>query len=53
MRSKRHLYRSPWISPAPWRVRPPDGQVIPDHHVVEEARAALGIIRSPTTAASS
>jgi hypothetical protein len=53
MLSKRHLYRSPRISPAHWRGRPPDGQVIADHHVVEDARPALGIIRSRTTAASS
>ena len=32
---KRTIYTSEWVSLAHWKVRLPDGQVIPDHHVVD------------------
>jgi 8-oxo-dGTP pyrophosphatase MutT (NUDIX family) len=41
---KRTLYTSDWVRLALWSVRLPDGRVIPDHHVVDYPRAAVGIV---------
>jgi 8-oxo-dGTP pyrophosphatase MutT (NUDIX family) len=41
---RRTLYDSPWIRLAHWAVRLPDGTVIPDHHVLEYPRAAVGVV---------
>jgi 8-oxo-dGTP pyrophosphatase MutT (NUDIX family) len=42
--AKRRLYESEWVNLAHWTVRLPDGQVIPDHHVLEYPRQAVGIL---------
>ena len=42
--SKRTLYSSPWINLDQWAVRLPDGSIIPDHHVLDYPRAAVGVI---------
>jgi 8-oxo-dGTP pyrophosphatase MutT (NUDIX family) len=41
---RRTIYDSQWIRLAHWSVRLPDGSVIPDHHVLDYPRAAVGII---------
>jgi 8-oxo-dGTP pyrophosphatase MutT (NUDIX family) len=41
---RRTLYSSPWVGLALWSVRLPDGSVIPDHHVVDYPREAVGIV---------
>jgi 8-oxo-dGTP pyrophosphatase MutT (NUDIX family) len=41
---KRTLYASEWVGLALWSVRLPDGRVIPDHHVVDYPRAAVGVV---------
>ena len=44
MLGKRSVYASEWVGLELWKVRLPDGTVIPDHHVVDYPRAAVGVI---------
>ena len=41
---KRVIYQSDWVGLEQWSVRLPDGQLIPDHHVVVYPRSAVGIV---------
>jgi 8-oxo-dGTP pyrophosphatase MutT (NUDIX family) len=41
---KRTLYASDWVGLAHWTVRLPDGHVIPDYHVVDYPRGAVGVL---------
>ena len=41
---KRTIYASEWVSLAHWKVRLPDGRVIPDHHVIDYPRGAVAVV---------
>ena len=42
--SKQVIYHSRWVGLEQWAVRLPDGQLIPEHHVVVYPRPAVGIV---------
>ncbi|HEV8675826.1 MAG TPA: NUDIX hydrolase [Methylomirabilota bacterium] len=41
---KHTVYTSEWINVEQWAVRPPDGGVIPDYHVLDYAYPAVGVV---------
>jgi 8-oxo-dGTP pyrophosphatase MutT (NUDIX family) len=41
---KQRVYASPWVNVEHWAVRLPDGQVIPDHRVIDFPDPAVGIV---------
>ena len=42
--NKRPIYHSAWVGLEHWAVQLPDGNVIPDHHVVVYPRQAVGVV---------
>src|SRR5258708_1963354 len=42
--ARRTIYKNPWVSLYVDRVRFPGGRIVPEHHVIESSKTAVGVV---------